>query len=263
MNPEAGLRDVIDELDHLIALQPERADLHAARASVLVRLGNLNDALAELTRVKELDAKNLPARVQLALLRLQSGDVAGYRTERNALLEAVQHLDRVSITHETAQIALLESLDSPQFEIAQTLAANAVRWEYPDGTLLNRQLTRSLVEYRLGRFDGAIEWSRKTLSTAGSKSIPGWTHARQSAAFVGANAILAMANHKMGNHAGAAEALRMAVQTATTNVPFAVGVDPGREWSAALVAHQLLKEAQTMLGAAKSNPPEAERRIGH
>ena len=117
-------------------------------------------------------------------------------------------------------------------ETAVTRGTNHVRLPY-------FQLVKGLVEYRQGRFDSAVEWAQKSLSSSGTN----YTTAAS------AGAVLAMAQQQLKQTDKARKSLAQATQVFETKLPKQESGDLGENWPEWLIARIFLREAKGVVEA--------------
>src|SRR5262249_42000940 len=179
-----------------------------------------------------------------AVLRLQLGDVQGYRKVCRDMLMRFGQTKDLTIAERTVRSCLLASvaLDDlkPVFPLAEQLVTGTETHVYRRWFLL----TRGAVDYRAGKYASAIDWLRKSMDA--SQPVP------QRDAF--AMLFLAMAQHRVGQTAEARGLLQQASQwmeeRARSLEPGDLGVE-GSDWMRIQITH---REAEALIGKEGRGP---------
>ncbi|MGD0814106.1 MAG: serine/threonine-protein kinase [Verrucomicrobiota bacterium] len=240
-----GRKQLIEEFGRMIKNEPGRAELYAARASALARLGLWDDAAADLAKAVELKPSAEMAWCQLTALLVEKDDLTGYqRYRRNALVQFAKPGDP-NTAEQVARLSLLIPAEGPEIEQTVRLADVAAAADYADWNLAWRQFTKGLAEYRLGHYVGAIEWTDKALTTSARQDLPGWNHERERNREAAAYLVQGLAHQQLGQTIEARAALTSGMTIIKTQFPDTESGDIGREWQDCLVARILAREAQT------------------
>jgi tetratricopeptide (TPR) repeat protein/serine/threonine protein kinase len=234
---QGKLADAEAELAEALRLKPNDARAHHALGNVYARLARWDRATATFARAAELDPKNRFAWSGRAVTLVTLGDLAGYRRVCQAMLERLGKIDQPDVAGRTAQDCLLAPDSLADAERAVQLADRAVHAaenhrEYPWFLL-----TRGLAEYRAGRPAEAVEWlKRRSL-----KSEDGRLDAS-------AAAILAMAQHRLGQADAARAALGHAQAVLAQQMPDPARGRPfGDDWIGWAKAQILCREAEQLI----------------
>ena len=132
------------------------------RANFFGRSGRWKEAAADLTKVVELDPKNELSWLYLAPLRVELGDLDGYESIRQvAMKDFGISSDQITALRATQICFLLPA--SGTIIIVSRLNSHFVEQD----TLWQKYIN-GLVDYRRGRFDSAVEWTKKSSSFTGS-----------------------------------------------------------------------------------------------
>jgi serine/threonine-protein kinase len=183
-----------------IELDPIYADAHRWLRAALLDQGKLEEARA----AWEEFLKQVPPDYDhdfwftYAELCLFLGNQDAYRRYRTALLKRFGQTTYAMVAARTALACLLLPASGEELEQAAALAERAVALgkDHPNyGWFMG---AKALAEYRLGRFESALDWGQK----AGAKGIWMPTHL-----------LLAMAHHQLGHAEEARRSLDEAVKT--------------------------------------------------
>jgi tetratricopeptide (TPR) repeat protein len=250
-------------LDHCLAAEPTNGELYAIRARVFGRLGRPEDHLADLTRAAELGAEGetqialadehaalgrwaqaaalyaearrrdpvpLPAWVRGALVDLEVGDRAGYRSLCRAMLERHSKVETPEEADFIARTCALgpEATDDLQaaVDLAELAVGRCAPSERPDFLC-----TLGAILYRAGRAPDALARLEESIV------------ARQGGRAVRDRLFLAMAQHRLGR---AAEAERT-FDEATRRTGSQGAQDRPLSWSDRLEYEVLRREAQALI----------------
>jgi tetratricopeptide (TPR) repeat protein len=199
-----------------------KASLLFSRARLNQRLGQYSEARADFSELLRLNPVNQDAWTSLAYLQLFSGDLEGYRTSCGELLRRFGDTpaDR-SIAERVAKACLVGS-GSDDLKLLMRLADQAVA--PPDRASSPFQsMIKGIAEYRSGNDQAAVEWltrSRegftKMLATRSRVERDG-SVIDESQSTVGF--FLAMAEHRLGHHPQARQALASAREQLQAEVP--------------------------------------------
>lgn len=99
------------------------------------------------------------------------------------------------------------------------------------------QFVKGLVEYRQGRFESVLEWTRKSLAASGTNYTT----------CVSAGAVLATAQQQLKQPEESRKHLAQAVELSETKLPKLESGDVGENWPEWLIARILLREANEIL----------------
>jgi WD40 repeat protein/tetratricopeptide (TPR) repeat protein/tRNA A-37 threonylcarbamoyl transferase component Bud32 len=249
-------------LDRCLAAEPTNGELYAIRARVFGRLGRPEDHLADLTRAAELGAEEeilialadehaalgrwaraaalyaearrrgpvpLPAWVRGALVDLEVGDPAGYRSLCRALLGRHSKVETPEEAEFIARACALgpEATDDLQaaVDLAELAVGRCAPAERPDVLC-----TLGAIRYRAGRVPDALARLEESVAAK-----PGRRVIR--------DLFLAMAQHRLG---GAAEAQRT-FDEATRRIGSLRGDDTPMSWPDWVEIEVLRREAQALI----------------
>jgi tetratricopeptide (TPR) repeat protein len=217
----AQLQKIAEEGDALRKLRLQATDE--------ARTGRWKAAAADFAKVQEL-APGDPVWYELAVLQLQSGDIPAYRAHTKAVLARLGGTTDPTTARRVSKAALLLPATEPELTQAARLADAALEQDHEW-----REMTKSLAEYRQGRFASAIEWAEKSLARPTSDR-------RDTQALL----VLAMARQQAGQTNEARAALSKAVTIINTKLPLSGG-DLGPAWMDCVIADILLREANRLI----------------
>jgi eukaryotic-like serine/threonine-protein kinase len=242
-----------------------------ARAALYGQQGRSKDAAEDLARAFELCDALLA--LPLVPLWMDAGDASDYERYRQQLWARYRRAPRhvttplvyapgVGWQHEVvgeaepvtaAEVALALALypQARSYTNADSLAQFAAEEGTNHARLPHFQMVRGLVEYRSGRFEEAAAWTGRSLAHTNVEP----------ATAVMAQAVLAMAQHRLEQVAEATQALRQAEELLRPHfIPGNDGVlDLGPDWPDWIAARVLVKEAQSPDRTHASPPPVAAR----
>ncbi len=218
----------------------------AAEADAYGRQGKVARAIEYHKKAIELAPTNQFSYLKLALALVFSGDTAACANLRvQALARFGDSRDPV-MCERTAKVCLVVPCPDSDLLVISNLAAIALA--APDLPWLRpwAEVTMGRAEYWMGHFAEAAKWEQKyALET---DPVPQRGIERL--------CILAMADHQLKHPAEARAALAKAAEIARTKLPKLESGDLGEDWEDYLLAHTLLREAQTLIG------PEPPRESG-
>jgi serine/threonine protein kinase/tetratricopeptide (TPR) repeat protein len=238
---ESGSAFRAAEKDDLTASDemPERmACLFQARGTLRAQYGQWKEAIGDLRRAAELNPNEHVSLYLLAPLRVEAGDLEGYRENREATLARFGATSDPLTAQRVAQGSLLLPLDTQALQTVDKLVEIALKGDtnYP-GALF--QFTKALAEYRLGRFQQAAQWAKGAIDKMGSPS-------REAQAW----SVQAMAEYGQNHLEAAGAAIAKANEIAETKLPKLASDDLGPNFHDWFIAHILLREASALIGGA-------------
>jgi tetratricopeptide (TPR) repeat protein len=200
-------------------------DIHARR-------GEWPAAISNAAKVIAIVPSDFPAYASRALLFLQTGDQEAWRRDCKLMLRRFAGTgDPVIATCIAETCSILpppgDELDDIRKIVDIALTANSPHKSWSDV-----HFVKGLAEYRLGHFAAAVDWLKKVTPENGH-----W--ARQ----VKVQAVLAMAQQRLGQIAEARATLAEAIQTAD-RTPDKTDEGMGSLWSDWIMARFLLGEAK-------------------
>ncbi|HEV3298221.1 MAG TPA: protein kinase [Planctomycetaceae bacterium] len=204
-------------------------------ADASARLGRWDEALAAIDKAAELEPGNHWYLFHAAPLHLRAGDVAGYRRTCWAMLERFQETQAPNVAERTAKTCLLLPDAVPDFDRVQKLADRVVSGTEKHGDYRWFVFVKGLAEYRAGRHAEAVKWLERFGAHADGAHV-------DASAF----AVLAMAQHRLGQKEQAHAALHSAQAIEKMPDP-SVGRLFGGDWQNGLHCQILLREAEALL----------------
>jgi tetratricopeptide (TPR) repeat protein len=238
----AGIDDELVQWEEVFSrvaqLRPKDVRLWMARAGHFGRRGQWQQAATATARVIELDPSDHFGWYLHATLRLQLGDLEGYRRACREMLTRFSQTKNPIIADRTAKTCLLlpDAVSDPR--PVMKLADLAVTGGKKEGCYRWFLLARGMAEYRDGRFAGALTWLDKSLAADSE-----WPPLDATACL-----FLAMARHRLGQTDKARQALDRAGKMMEQLVPGDKGVD----WDDWLRFQVVRREAEALVkGATK------------
>jgi eukaryotic-like serine/threonine-protein kinase len=212
-------------------------DVLSSNAPLHASAGQWTNAVADYSKLIELDRSNSWDHLCLAALLVQSGDLEGYRRHCTQALAifggakdraAAEQMARACLIHPAAGI----DLDAVA-RLADTAVTKGVGSEYHAWD----ELAKGLAEYRQGHFFSAIDWMQKVLADPSEAT----RDTRNAEAYL----VLAMSLHQSGKLTDSRAALDKAAQVIETKRPKIGSDDFGAiDW---LIAEALMKEAKGLM----------------
>jgi tetratricopeptide (TPR) repeat protein len=226
-----------DIFARLVKLRPD-ARLWMGRVHRLGRRGQWKNASAAIAKVIELNPNDHRAWYYDSVLRLEAGDVEGYRRDCREMLTRFGHTDNPAIAERTAKTCLLfpDAVDNLEPVVQLAKRALTINPNHPDMKWF--YLARGMADYRLGQYEGAQEWLQKALSSDEEDGI------RDSTVYL----FLAMAHHRLGKTEEARLAER-ALGIIDRNVPKIESGDLSDSWDDWLRFQINRREAEALLRA--------------
>jgi tetratricopeptide (TPR) repeat protein len=228
------------------ALESERAGaatVYAALTDANARLGRWREALPDAIMAVQCDPTHLNYTSLMTLLAVVD-DVDDYQRYRREVLSRFEGRGGRGFGERLGKVCLLRSAPLEEATIFDKWAADALEsgLTVTDPYLSYSQFTMALAEYRLGRFESAARWSRKSIDD------PFYGAGRSR--YVQAYMVLAMSLFRSGHHEDAQKALSKGIQIEQAQPPKLDGGDLGagwlwRDW---IIAHELMNEAEATVG---------------
>ena len=218
--------------------QVSRGD--AADLDLLARRARWPEAVAVATRVLQAEPTNHVHYHRLAPLLVQVGDVEGYRNHCALEIARFRDTREPNIAERLAKDCLILPESGANMEVVTAWTELAVVQGQASPDFPWFQFSKALLEYRLGHYRQAADWSRKVLSHA----------RRDDVCRLDALMVLAMAHRKLGEADFARSAFAEAKSQAV-RLPTAASGDVGAEWLDWIIAQALLMEAR---GVIESGP---------
>jgi tetratricopeptide (TPR) repeat protein len=238
--------EAMREISELLAAGPEHHSWALAlRATWYVEQQKWREAADDFTRTFELDPQHPTAGTYAALLRLQSGDTAGYRKHCQVLLEHALKTRNPRQANNLVWVCTLApgAVDDPKLlveRMEKAVKSDHTSWYYA-GTL-------GAALYRAGRFDEAVRRIEGANKLQGKGGVPqDWL-------------FLAMAHHRLRHAEQARKWLDQAVRAIKQADP--KKPPTGARWSERIEIQLLRREAQTLIhrAAPKSKKQDSDRK---
>jgi tetratricopeptide (TPR) repeat protein len=235
----------ISDWHRLLEMEPNFHQAQHLLGDAHARLGRWSQARTALEQAARLDPANHWYAYQLAILRLQLGDLAGYRCCCRELLARHGEVHRPEVAERLTKTCLLVSGAVPDVERLVRLADRAVTGTRKHPGYRYFLFAKALAEYRAGRPAQALAWLDRFAPNSRGNHI-------DALAF----AVLTMAQQQLGQEEQARAALRSARTIITEKLP-----DPGRgrpfgsDWGDWLRCRILMAEAAELLGDMQSKNP--------
>jgi tetratricopeptide (TPR) repeat protein len=220
----------------------EIESLHSdARAHA--RAGRWTNAVADFSKLIELEPTNLDFYHSLAPLLVQSADLDAYRSDCARMLARFGGTSDPVVANRMAKDCLILSSSGVDFGAVGQLAETAVSLGSNSAPPVHFEVTKGLAEYRQGHYPGAVEWARKAIE---NQSSPDGTR------YLEDYMVLAMAQFQMNQPEEARASLAKGVEI-EQGLPNSDGGDLGGGWMDWIIAHALLREAKALIeGSSKT-----------
>ncbi len=206
-----------------------------ARGDARARRADWNGASADFARAIAIRPERHPLWYQQTTLLLACGDEPGYRRHCREMLDRFGATDDPVIAERTAKSCLMLPCDTAQLHAAASLAETALARGAEHKFYPFFELAKGLVEYREGSFAAAEQRLAKLVADGN----PDWNLAPP------AYLILAMARHRLGRTAEAAESLTRAVKIMDQQVPDLANA--GASWHGWLINRVFRAEAEALI----------------
>jgi tetratricopeptide (TPR) repeat protein len=228
------------------ALESERQNagaVYTALTDASAKEGRWREALPDAIKAVECDPTYALNYVSLMTLLAAVDDVDDYQRYRRQVLDRFEGMDDRRMGERLGKVCLLRSVPLEEATTFDKWAADALEAELAikDIYLSYYQVTMALAEYRVGRFESAADWSRK--------SIDDPFYSTGQCRYVQAHMVLAMSLFRSGQHGEARAALAKGIQIEQAQLPKLDGGDLGagwfwRDWVA---AQELMNEAKATI----------------
>ncbi len=185
----------VAEYKKAIELGPKYAPAHRWLRAALMNQGKPEEARAAWEQFLQSDPPDHDDWYGYAELCLFLGNEDAYRRNRTALLKRFGKTTNPVVAERTSRACLLLPASGEELEQAVALADRAVTLGKDHQYYCFFMAANALAEYRLGRFESALDWGQK----AGAKG-----------AWVPTYLVLAMAHHQLGHAEQACRALDQA-----------------------------------------------------
>jgi serine/threonine protein kinase len=241
----------VADCDAAVARDPGDAKALASRAHLRARTGDFAGALADYDAALALNDRDNLWWLHRAALRLYTGDADGYRDDCRRMTEKFLPSAEPEAAERAIKTCLLVpdppvDLDSLREPLRRVMTAPTTVAYYKWF-----QLTQGMFEYRLGRYESAVQWL--------SRARDGMTSPQGKAL---ADFFAAMAMHHLGNAAGAQRALSNGIKQTPDDPLDLAHLDPTESGSTVgnwVIARVARREAEQLLrGGAAERAPSAE-----
>jgi Flp pilus assembly protein TadD len=245
---QAGLmisRDQYEEAEKIAIQVSDPASVAILNVLGIIhgRRGEWSAAIADFTRVVELDPTDHDAYHSLAPLLAQSGDQEAYRRLCGRILGQFARTSDPAIAERMARDCMILpprpadlATIGKMVDTAVAAGSNHPFWDY-------FQFVKGLSEYRDGHFANAVEWLQKVVAHEGD---PNRT--------VAAHMVLAMARHQLDQVDEARATLSKGSKIAEAKL----GKLGSPQWNDQIAAQMLMREAKALIQPAptKSTPDQ-------
>jgi tetratricopeptide (TPR) repeat protein len=214
-------------------------------ANAHARAAQWTNAVADFSKLIELEPTNHEFYHALAPLLVQSVDLEGYHRHCARLLARFGQTSDLVIADRTAKDCLILPSSGVDLSAVGRLAETTVSLGSTDDYLPYFEGTKALAEYRQGHFAEAGEWARKAVD---HKSAP------DGARHLGDYMVLAMAQFRVNHSEEARASLAKGLEIAEKELPHLDSDDIGNDWLNWIIAQALLKEARALIeGSSKTS----------
>jgi tetratricopeptide (TPR) repeat protein len=226
-----------------VGLKPQSAELLRIRGDFWARTGNWKEAVADFSKLIELEPDNHEGYYSLAPLLVQAGDVTAYRRLCGQILTRFGGTTNdSSMAHRMGRVCLLVPPSGPELAVATSLADLSVTLGKGRINEPWCQFTKGLAEYRRGRYGSTVDWMQMAQA---QKIVTGQGRRRHLSAQ--SYIVLAMAKHQLNQTDEAKTALATAAAIIQNEMPQVEGGDLTDGWRDWLVAHALMREAKALI----------------
>jgi tetratricopeptide (TPR) repeat protein len=232
----------------VVRLLPEVSLSHFNLGNALARQAKWQETSQAFAKAAELDPAYHWTWLGLTVLRLETGDVEGYRQASRDMLARFESATLPEIWERTAKTCLLTADGAGELKRALALAERAVSGNERHTLYWYFQLTKALAEYRAGNLDLAQGWLDKFQSR--TQADP---EGRYAPFFATGHAVGALIQHGQKRPAEAATSLAKAQALVDETMPDGSASRPlAFDWDDWLRARLLTREAAAALAGAKT-----------
>ncbi|MGC3958497.1 MAG: tetratricopeptide repeat protein [Verrucomicrobiota bacterium] len=217
---------------------PEAIDQLNMRASVLAQRGLWREAAGDAWVALRARPGDHEAYHTLAPVLVGQNDVAGYQELCQRIVAQFRTTAEIEVADRMAKDCLI--LPLPKFDLTpiDRWASLAVAEGKRNAALPFFRVCKAMAEYRQGRFASAVDWAERALESSFPYVV------------VEGNAVLAMAQHRLGQHEAARAALSKATAVATSDLPKLESRELNGDWRDWIISHRWVQEAAAVLEAA-------------
>jgi WD40 repeat protein len=214
------------------------------------RAGQWTNAVAEFSKLVEMDPNEHWYHYHLAPLLAQSGDLKGYRRHCAQVLAIFGGTNNPIVAERMAKDCLMVPAAGIDLDAVARLADTAVMKGNGHQYFAYFEFVKGLAEYRQQHFASAIDWTQKALADPS-------VNYRNAQAYL----VLAMAQHESGKLPECRVALDKGDQIIEA-MPKLESGDIGETWNDWIIVHLLRNEAKAMIGSqpAKAGQNSSARR---
>jgi len=236
----------------IVRLLPEVGQSHFDLGNALARQAKWQEAGQAFAKAAELDPANHLAWFDVTVLRLETGDVEGYRQASRDMLARFESATLPEIWERTAKTCLHSADGAGELKRALALAERAVNGNERHSLYWYFQLNKALAEYRAGNLAAAQDW----LDKFQSRTQPDPEH-RFASFFATGHAVGALIQHGQKRPAEAAASLAKAQALVDQTMPDGSAARPLEfNWGDWLRARLLTREAAAALAATTPQPAQ-------
>jgi tetratricopeptide (TPR) repeat protein len=225
----------------LVSERTDAASVYAALTDASARRGQWREALPDAIKSVECDPTFDLNYASLLTLLAVVDDEDGYQHYRRQLLTRFEEMNNRLLGERVAKVCLLRSVPPEEATILNRWAADALGLAPKSAYLSYSQFAMALAEYRLGNFERAAEWSRKSIED------PFYGHGQSR--YVQAYMVLAMSLFCLDRPGDAQAALAKGIQIEQAHLPKldSGNLGAGWYWRDWIIAHELMSEAKATI----------------
>ena len=222
---------------------PESARAVAVRGNYLARRGRWKEAAADFQLVVKYRPHSHQYYHMLAPVLAEVRDHAAYQKLCREILKEFSGTTDPYVADQMAKDCLIMSGAGIDMEVVDRMAQTAVN-ATGESALTYFRCCKALTQYRLGRFESAIDWARKSFD--GPQDIY---------AQIEAYPILAMAYARLNQDDEAKAALAKGTELLRRDLPPRGSDDLGKDWQGWVFGHALMDEAASLIRPEQNKPP--------
>jgi serine/threonine protein kinase len=219
---------------------PQSCSIYNAIGEIHARRGEWRAALTNFSLSVKVNPTNYFAYHYFLPLLVKTGDLEGYRVQRDRALQLFGDTSDPETADRIAKVCLMLPAVSAELPRLDAMADTAVKAGPDDKKWPYYQFVKGLAEYRQGHFPSAIEYVQKILPQEGN---PVGNARIMPATVVAAYMVLAMAQHNAGHREEARASL--AEGAAIADARMANAADGN--WNEQIIARSLMDEAKTLI----------------
>jgi len=219
--------------------QPLLTFVLRVRSSFFARCRRWSEAIADLSKVIELDPSDDDAAFQLTVLLLEIGDRENYRSHCQGMVASFRAANAPGPLGKTAEACLLVADLGTNSAAAGQLADQALALGKNSYWVYYLQFVKGLAEYRAGHFASAVDWMDKCIGQPTMVSGP----RPDGPAYL----VQTMALRQLKRSEEARAALAKGTDIVNTKFLKLENAALDENWVDWLIAHILLREAQALI----------------